>query len=467
MFGLWTLVFSLLGLFEWLDLGFFPAIIKYVAQCHALHEPMRRNQILSTIAFSYLILAIIGTTALAVLSLFFNRLFEIPQDLMSPALWLLGILTVRTVLLGLPLAIFRGILFGEQHMVLLNLTSALFNIAYGLGGWLSLNLGYGIVALAWINLAAFLFESLTYCTLCYRYVPALKLSWALVDLKIVGEISSLNLTQFVANTSSLLVQRAGPIIVQIALNLTAVTLYAIPLKIVTYLYMLLKQFTNSLSPAIVHLKAIGDHERLNNLIVSCTKIATALASIFLIATGLFGGFFITLWVGEGFQPSVPVLIVLLLAMWISAPEIVASEALVMTGHHVLLIKYFLLQTLINIGVSLALVFPLGLVGVALGTLVASLLVTVLVMAKACTIYRISIRKMLLEGLAPLLIPAAGQAMTYLLILHFWPPQGLLVLLLETIPGVAVFAGLFWKLALTDQERSAGKELVKGRKGKKI
>lgn len=452
-FGLWVLIFSILGLFEWLDLGFFPAIVKYVAQSGALRDVARRNRILSTILASYQLLALAGTLVLAGIGLYFDRLFEIPAALHRDALVVLAILSVRSVVLGLPLAIFRGILFGEQHMALLNLNMAAFSFVYGASGWIALHRGGGLTGLALANLGAFLAESAVFRWFCYRLVPGLELSWSLVDVGVIAEISGLNVTQVVANTSSLLVQKAGPVIVQVGLGLAFVSLYTVPLRIMAYLYMLLKQFTSSLSPVIVHLEASGQLEKLRGLIVMSMKLATALATTMLVSMVLFGDRLIVLWIGEGFRASFPVLAVLAAAMWIAAPEIVGSEVLVMTGHHALLIRYFALQVIVNVGLSIALVRPLGTIGVALGTLLSALVVTLLVVDRTCAIYGISRARCMRECVMLLAVPALGDVATGLALAGLAPPRSLALLILENVPGALVFAALFWWLSASATDRA--------------
>lgn len=459
-FGLWTVVFSVLGLFEWLDLGFFPAIIKYVSQCRATNAISKRNGILSTIALSYGLLALGGTLCVALISLFLHRIFEIPPSYMREAMQLMALLTVRTLLLGIPLALYRGILFGEQHMALVNLNTAFFTLASGIFSWWCLDRGAGLVTLAWINLGSFLLESLVYVLCAYGYVPQLKLSWGLVDFSFLREVSSFNFTQFVANTSSMLIQKTGPLIVQVVLSLSYVTLYAIPLKIVGYLYMLIKQFTNSLAPSIVHLEASGAHPGLVQLWLSCTKIALALATLLLVGMVIFGQAFMSLWVGDAFKAAVPTLWIMLAAMWVSTPEIVASEVLVMTGHHLILARYFLIQAGLNFIFSIALALPLGMVGVALGTLISALYVAFVVARKACAVYKVSWKRYLREAILPVFLPALGQALLTYGIATLQPPNYFLLLFLEGIPGVLLFFVLFWHFSMSSKEREVALSLFR-------
>ena len=77
-FGLWSLVISALGFLSLLDLGFGTGVVKYVAECHGSGDTERRNRILSTLTAVYLAIAVASGVCIAVLSLRFNQIFDIP-----------------------------------------------------------------------------------------------------------------------------------------------------------------------------------------------------------------------------------------------------------------------------------------------------------------------------------------------------------------------------------------------------
>src|ERR1035441_9705762 len=175
-FGLWSLVISWLGLLGLLDLGFGTGVVKYVAECQGSGDIHKRNRILSTLAAVYLAIAAASGGCVAVLSVYFNHMQDITAAQHEKVPALLWILAVRFVLLALPLGLFRNALFGEQRVYLINLIQMVATVVYAVGSWLVLLRGYGVLALAWVNLAAMLVEYLSYVWFAYRRMEGLRIA---------------------------------------------------------------------------------------------------------------------------------------------------------------------------------------------------------------------------------------------------------------------------------------------------
>jgi len=89
-----------------------------------------------------------------------------------------------------------------------------------------------------------------------------------------------------------------------------------------------------------------------------------------------GGTFIGLWMGAAYvELSGRVLLVLSLAYWFLAGRQIMVTTLMGLDRHRSLIPVMWTEALLNVGLSVVLVRPLGVVGVALGTTVPSLLLT--------------------------------------------------------------------------------------------
>lgn len=174
-FGLWSFSWAVLNCFILLDLGYGTGVVKYVAEYKGSNDPERRNRMLSTLAVVYAFLALLAAVLIYAFSLVFLRLFSIPSEQHSKAIALLWILGARLAILGLPLGIFRGILFGDQRILLVNAVQIAATLIYGLGSWLVLAFGYGLVALAWVNLAAMVAEHLAYLALSYLCLERLRI----------------------------------------------------------------------------------------------------------------------------------------------------------------------------------------------------------------------------------------------------------------------------------------------------
>lgn len=453
-FGLWSLVFSALGFLALLDLGFGTAATKYAAEGRGSGDLLRRNQALSTVGAVYLALSLLAAAAVLGLALLFDRLFEVPAGRQQTALWIVLILGVRLVVVALPLSLFRSVLFGSQRIDLVNAMQVLGTVAYGVGAWLGLRAGGGLVTLAWINLGAMLLEHLLYVVLAFRHVPGLRLSPALVQRSTLREVSSFSAATFMVNVAGLVLLRTDPIIVSFGASLTGVAVYAVALKLAENAHLLVKQFVNVLGPLVAELHAAGDRSKVRQVLVSASRFAVVPAGGITAALAVLGQRAVVLWVGPEFDGAGTVLTVLLLAVTASVPQMVASSVLTMSGEHKAVARAAVLSAVLNLTLSIALIGPLGLVGVALGTLITTLVIDVgYVLNLACRAQQVRYATLLARVYGPVLVAGGLQAAVTWLAAWTWPPGDLLAVVLRAIPGgvlyVIVTAGLFLDTAERD------------------
>ena len=107
---------------------------------------------------------------------------------------------------------------------------------------------------------------------------------------------------------------------------------------------------------------------------------------------------------------------LVLSMILTVPQMVVFGLLTYSDRHQLPARASVVAAICNVLFSLLLVRPLGLAGVALGTLLATLLVDVLyVLREGTAAFDVAFGELLSKALAPTLLPLAGQAA----LLHVW------------------------------------------------
>jgi O-antigen/teichoic acid export membrane protein len=459
-FGLWTLVFSVIGIYELLDLGFANGVIKYVARYDALQEYHNRNQLLSTILFAYCLLALIGMSGIILLSFFFNDLLSIPTSQEGKSILLLILIAIRALIFGLPASLFRGILFGDQKIAITNAIISASVILNAILVFIAMSLGYNVVALAIALLLSFFLETIAYIFFCFKLVPNLSLSWSLVDLSRLKELASFCIMQCVANISSQLIHRTDPIIIKLFMSIFYVSIYAIPLRIVTYVYQFINQFTNVLSPFIAHLDASRKHIEIRSLFLDCSKYALCLATLFFVVGSILAENLILVWLGDQFLLSVTPLIILLGAMWFNSSYIVAGQVLAMSGHHMILTKFFFITAIIHLLLSVALIYPLGINGVALATLLTALIGFFMNNKWVCDHFDAKYEDYFKKAIIPLIFPGAALWIIVMATNKIVMPTNLIMLIVTPLPGIAAYMIIFWFFALNLAERETFSRILK-------
>jgi O-antigen/teichoic acid export membrane protein len=434
-YGLWTLVLSVVGFFGVLDLGFGTAVVKFVGECRGLGDARRRNEILSTTLVVYCVLA---HEAVVVL-------------------WIIGL---RSVVLNLPMSLFRGALFGSERIHEVNLVQ-LFGVAvYAAGVLVVVVTGAGVIALAVANLVAMLVEHAAYIWLSYRLLPDFALSPRLVRLDRVREIGSFSMYSLVSLISGLVLLRMDPALISAFLPLAAVAVYGVALKVAEYGLVFTKQFVNVLTPYFARSAAEGG-EAIGEVFERASRLALAFPAAAFVAAAVFGGSALGLWLGPEFAAGGRVLAVLAAATTVSAPQLVASTYLSMTGHIRFTAWAAALAVLVNAGVSVALVGPLGLLGVALGTLTAAVIVDVFVLVpralRAVGIGGLRYLRSVLRVSAPMGVQATLSLAASALV----PVDSLARLTIAVGAGAVGFVATAWFAMLDAEERSFARRIFTG------
>ncbi|MEW6753864.1 MAG: polysaccharide biosynthesis C-terminal domain-containing protein [Candidatus Latescibacterota bacterium] len=459
-YGLWSLAFAVLGLFGLLDLGFGTGVVKWVAESSAAGDHERRNRLLSTVAAFYVVLALAAAGGIWVLGQSYDALFDIPAAQSDKAWALLWILALRSVLLSLPLSLFRGILFGEQRIYAINLIQLTAALFYGGAAWAALERGYGLLAVAWLNLAGMLVEHVAYLVVAIWRTRNLRISPSLIDLSLVREVIAFSSATGIVNIGTFVLFRMGPMIVKAHQPLQVVAVYAVGLKLVEAANMLVKQYINVLAPLAAAFGRMNDGGRIRFLLLNCTKYALATTMLLVIPALACGRELLVLWVGPEFTGAAAILAILMATMVISVPQMLASNVLAMTGHHRFMAIATVAAAAINVAVSLVLVRPLGLVGVALGTVSAALVIDVFVIIrKACAEYGLGYGQYLAGAVLPAAWPAALQFLLLWALGTRWPVETWSALGLQWGLSSLLYAVLLWSFGLQPVERTVVKGLL--------
>jgi O-antigen/teichoic acid export membrane protein len=460
-YGLWTLTSAVLGVLSLTDLGFTTTVVRFVGECRGTGDLDRRNRILSTVVLVYVVLAVASAAGLAIVSTFYVGVLGIPAHERDRALVLLWIVAARWILIGLPFGIYRSILFGDRQITAVNAIQTGGALLYGITAWVSLVAGFGLEGIAWAGLASFAAEHAAYLGAAYRRVEGLRLSWRLVEPALFWDATSVSVSQFAVSVSSLVLVRTDPIIVQVFFSLQAVALYGVALKVAENALILLKQAVNALAPVVAEWNGVADQARIRTVLVSGAKFTFAPAVALTAATWALGREGLLFWTGPQFQDATLLLQILVTAMMLAVPQMVASVVFTMSGDHRLTAWASVISMIVNLAASIILVQLVGVVGVALGTLVAAVLIdTGFVIVLVHRRHGVRYGEYLRRVYAPVLWPGVIAFVAMKGCAWLLPPQGLLAVGAEAAVGFAVYAALVLQFGLDGAERQLLANLVR-------
>jgi O-antigen/teichoic acid export membrane protein len=452
LFGLWSLIFAVVGLFGLLDLGFATAAMKYVAELTASGDHARRNEVLATLLVVYSVLGMMCLLLVAVLAGPASGWFDLPPDQARPftlALWIIG----TVVAISFPASLVKAILIGSGRMHLVNATelvTTLINAALIVG---LLEAGFGIVGVAIATATTMLLGPLAMLPMATRLTPGLSASPRLFSRARVRELLGFSVYFFIANVAVLIILRIDPVIIKAFLTLSAVAVYAVAAKIAEYTYLLNKQFSNALMPLVSQSKGAGDSDMVRRILTDGTRFLLAVAVPFVALLFFYAEAIVIRWMGPEFAESVPLLRILLLAVLFSSVQLNAANVLGMTGEHRFVAFAMGGSAVLNLILSVVLIQVLGLTGVALGTLAATLAAELLlVVPRACREQGLGVRAFLRDAVwptIPALAPALGAAA---LMAHAQPPDNFGWIVLQGGTAALLYYATFYLFGLSARER---------------
>jgi O-antigen/teichoic acid export membrane protein len=405
-YGLWALTTSVTWFFGVLDLGYGSALVKFIAQYRAWRDHKALNEILSTIGLVFAGLGAVCFLVTALLAWRVDWLFNIDAGqarTARPVLLIIGIyLSLR-----FPLSIFGAVVYGFQRYYLNNAVSIGVSLAVAAVNVAVLSSGHGLVMLV----AAILDWSA-------------KLNYS-TDTLVIGAM---------LDTTAVAVWTVGQRLAQVAQQLTS-------------------QLNSALFPSVVDSDAADRPDRLQMILVHGTKLSLAVAAPLCLGMIVLADPLIRSWVGPHFSASVLPTQILLTVVLVRISAASADLILRGAGQHKLLTYSNAATAVVNLTLSLALVRPFGLLGVALGTLIpVSVSAAFVLYPAACRRVGLPFRRPLVEAIWPAMWPAVIMV-GLLWIGRRVLPAGLIWVALLLAAGGLVYVALFLGLAIGAEERS--------------
>jgi O-antigen/teichoic acid export membrane protein len=451
-YGLWALTTSVTWFFGVLDLGYGSALVKFIAQYRAWRDRAALNEIVSTIGMVFTALGALCFVVTALLAWRIDSLFHIEPEQTRTAQWVLLIvgayLSVRFAL-----SIFGAVVYGFQRYYLNNAASIVTSLVVATVNVAVLSTGHGLVTLvAAVTIVRVLSLGL-FAWNAYRAFPGLHVLPSLFRRARLQEVTGFSVYMLVLDWSAKLNYSSDTIVIGAMLNTTAVAVWTVGQRLAQLAQQLTNQLNDALFPNVVDSDAVQRHDRLQMILVQGTKLSLALAAPLCLGLIVLADPLIHSWVGAKFSASVLPMQIMLTVVLVRGCTSSATLILRGAGQHKLLAYTNAATAGVNVLLSVALVRPLGLLGVALGTLIPIGVSAVFVVyPAACRRVGLPVRRALVEGIWP----AAWPAVIMLGVLWLGrrlPSTGLIEVALHLAVGGLVYMGLFLGLAIgADQRR---------------
>ena len=454
-YGVWVFVASLSvlrGFLRIFDLGIAASVIKYVAEYDSRGDQQGINEVVSASLIVYSIVGSVISAGLLLLGLSaVVALFHIPASQIEVVRVLLAWLALQTIADFLSLSA-SGTLEGLQRYDITRGSNIVRLLLFAATSIVFLNAGLGVYALALSTSISELARIVIHIYWIRRLMPALRLTRR-VSGRVLRAIFSLSSKVFVFALANVVYEQMDKLIISVMLTTTLLTDYDISNRLHTLVFALTTMIGPFVVPMASSLHATNNRDELRRLLIRATlytgamTVPTALVTIVLSAP-------LTLyWLGDEYIHTVPAtqLFISYLLFWFLLRA--GQNMLIGINRLNVVLPAFILGTVVNLVISVALANRLGVIGVVTGTVIGNLLICWPYFRAFRQEFGVTLRD-ITHGIVLRIYPQAAAAAVTVWALSNWrAPIGLIDVAIYGAVGLLVFALLFYFSGMPAEERA--------------
>ena len=374
LYGFWTLASAFVGYYGLLDFGFSIAVSQYMSiaigqkderECRAVFNAALRIQTLLGGV------AVLATVALAAAAPWLSRS---PAD--AALFWKVIAILGMSMAIGFPPRAYGGLLEAELRFDIQS-GIGIFGIVLrtGLIVWAVLH-GGGLLAISWITLLSNVPVIALQIWFAKRQAPWATFERSPIAPERAKNFVSYSIYTFLTSIADILRFQVDSLVIAGLIGLAAVTHYRVASVFARYYFDIIVCVIGLLQPILSRLHGARDRESIEKVFFFATRVALCI-SIFIGFSLIFWGKpFIARWMGLNYEDAYWPLVVLSLSILLDVGQNPSISLLYATFNHRFYTYLNCTEGVLNLAISLALAKPLGVLGVALGTLIAAFLIRV-------------------------------------------------------------------------------------------
>ena len=437
-FGLWVLIVALTDYYLFLRVGIRSAIVRYVSHNLAIGDEAAVNRIVATGFYFYLcilLLVVCGTLTLAPhVTSFFSMKTENVHSFTT-----LFLVAGIAQAFDFPLNVFEGSLeavgrFDQLYSLRIAgmvLRSMLIIIVLEKGG--------GLLGVGAATVLSTLCLRLVAVPLAFREVNGLSLHPRAIDRKTFKEMLGYGITSFSVGVGERLNSSLYPVVIAKLLSTAAVTLFALPMKLLNIPLTGISGMTEFVNPLSSHLDVHQDKAGLRHMLLLCGESAFLLFAPLATLMVVFGKQMLSLWVGSSYISSYPLLVLLTIGLGIGATQYSMQSMLFGIGRHKGLVWLRLAEGLCIAGLGIVLMRFWGLWGYAFATMAVSLTINLFLIPRyLCKILEMPVWTYWAKGCLKPCAFSLPFAAVLLLFAREFPVKSWTGMIIAVLCGVAMY-----------------------------
>jgi O-antigen/teichoic acid export membrane protein len=452
-YGIWEMIGGIIGYMGVISLGVRPAVSRFASKYRAENN---NESLLAVYSSTTAFMALVGSILCACIALFglcFPSVFTQEVSAYQRYTALLLIIACQ-LLITFPGYVAESYLEGFQKYHVKNNISILILITGSIFLYHYINQKNGLLLLAAINAIGQSIKYIAYMLLLLKsnYGGLAPKPKHFSRIKLC-EMIRFGSKSFIQGIATRVETATDVLVIGFILGPAIVPYYSIPANIAHYLRTFGWNLSHAFMPLFSSMAATNRREEIQHVYLYGSKYVVSIILAMAIGVMLVGGPFLGIWLGEDFQRQGDTIIVLL-AIFALLPlcNPFVGRYLTAIGKHGILARLTPIAALINISLSVLLITPFGLIGVAIASVIPALIFTPIYLRYSCHQMGMRLCDYLTHSLLPCVIPAALLATVLLWFRINMELKDYASLILAIAYASFAWLAAFWFITLNKKER---------------
>lgn len=460
-YGFWSLIWSIFGYSLLLDFGFGVSVQKYTSQVSVTGDWKKYNSLVSTIFFTYCLLGLVLIAIVVALSGSLDTLFRFQAgsdiEYYRSVFLVFGIGTA----ILFPFGFFSEMLTGMQLIRIRNRIQLLFVFLNFLAMAFVILSGYGLIAMVYVSIGTHIGKNGILALVASKKIPKLSIRISHAKVSLLKEVASFSMFAYLITFSNLIVFNTDQIVISAFASVELVALYQAAAKIAQIFKDFSTQFNENLGPLATIFHTSEQHDELAKMQLLSTRIIGFIATLMVVPLFAYIKPLLVLWLELTAFDTWVCAVILLCSMYFYVLFRSGSiKILLMTGKERSLAVAALAECIGNLVISIILVRRIGIIGVAIGTLVPNILIG-LIYNLPVTIREtnLTLKSFFTGSIIRTLLSGVLAYFLSIGLLSLYTPENLWVLLLYCMASCGIYVIVYAVIGLTREERVSLLQIV--------
>jgi O-antigen/teichoic acid export membrane protein len=363
------------GYFAFLNLGFGPAVIKYISQYHARGDKDGVGRTLGTATILFLFAGVAGAFLMALATgLFVRRLLHVPAELI-PQAQVAFYLAAGGFMVNMALSVFGAVPKALERFDIANgvhIAMSTLTLGASVG---AIKAGYGLNGVMLASISVSCFAAAVSAVIAVKLLPGVNLT-PHFDKPAFKELFRFSGFILLGQITNKVMFNVDKLLIGVFLPISQLTYYVVPFGIASRMLMFQGMITPVIFPLVSRLKAHGDDPKLyEEVYIRSSKLVAALTLPVAAALGVYADPFLLFWMGPEFAANGKTTLLLVTFAFASTSmtcvPTTVSQAL---GAPEVSAKFSFIHAILNVALWLAFIPRFGIAGAAAALAVSHMII---------------------------------------------------------------------------------------------